>query len=500
MQNHLTMSKNLQSAVLMILFAGKNWIFDNESGTLEDVFSLDEKMFEVKNRHLNEMQCKSLCAMIEAISQRKTADTCYKVLEGKSKDGWSAGRDTLKIWFTKQRISYKMAQRIDQVWESLGLSPMQLIQDGLEDDNEFPNILDTERAKEDVLIAILGDHANEQLLHGDFWDAATTYSPIGSQSSVGCSSATDTGLSYYNTTINHHAWEHHHKHFKRAQDRLPEKQLNTHVAIKTAIEDVDESCTPRWRGSHMRNNHVAEYEEFLKGVIVTAVAKLRKVLKEKLTVDTDNTPGRKQGAEWARKVKTVSLAAAGDVEEIWALYVQLFETEPEMDNDKLNHLLQFPGGKPVLYAKFRSRTGLCAWDEDASQKFMKENNNMELLSLLWHQCVGVVAIVDKIWMSLRNEGNTPGILIADEVGVRKTALTMGTIAFAIDAYWVQEVAAGRGKPAGVTSSINLSNLCPAPILGESTVLLDGPLRELGGMSAVWLVLGAIVDAQNSQLC
>lgn len=37
---------------------------------------------------------------------------------------------------------------------------------------------------------------------------------------------------------------------------------------------------------------VGEYEEFLKEVVVVAVAKVRKVAKEKVTVKTDDTPGR----------------------------------------------------------------------------------------------------------------------------------------------------------------------------------------------------------------
>ncbi|KAG2122464.1 P-loop containing nucleoside triphosphate hydrolase protein [Suillus bovinus] len=184
--------------------------------------------------------------------------------------------------------------------------------------------------------------------------------------------------------------------------------------------------------------------------------------------DEETKLARKRGAERARKIKTASLVAPGDVEEIWALGAKRSWGDGwrEMDNDKLNHLLQFPGGKPALFAELRSKTGLCAWDADAASTFVRENEDMEPLFLLWHQRVGVAAIVDKIWGSALNEGNTPGILIADEVGVGKTALTMGTIAFVIDAYWVQEVAAGRGKPAGATASINLTNLRPAPILAE----------------------------------
>jgi hypothetical protein len=40
-----------------------------------------------------------------------------------------------------------------------------------------------------------------------------------------------------------------------------------------------------------QNDHVAEYEEFLKEVIVTAVAAERKVPKGKVAVESEDTPG-----------------------------------------------------------------------------------------------------------------------------------------------------------------------------------------------------------------
>lgn len=148
----------------------------------------------------------------------------------------------------------------------------------------------------------------------------------------------------------------------------------------------------------------------------------------------------------------------------------------EVDDKTLNYLLQFPGGKPVLFNQFRSKGGICAWEEKMLKKFVKENDDMEPLSLLWHQRVGVAAIVDKIWLSHETEGDVPGILIADEVGVGKTALTMGTIAFAIGAYWVQEVTAGRGRPVGMTSNININttHVHNAPILSECTSHAKAP--------------------------
>ncbi|KAG1765071.1 hypothetical protein EV702DRAFT_1051138 [Suillus placidus] len=171
----ITMSHNLRSAVLMALLAGKEWIFDDKSGMLEDVFGLDEKLFDVPNKWI-------------------TDTSCYKVLEGKSEGGWSTRHDALHVWFQKQKVSNMMSQQIDEVWMNLGVSPIQLIQDGLEEGEEFPNILDAKCAKEDEMLAILGDHALEQPTHGNFWDAVTT--------------------------IHHHAWECHHKCFGRAPGHI----------------------------------------------------------------------------------------------------------------------------------------------------------------------------------------------------------------------------------------------------------------------------------------
>ncbi|KAG2360936.1 hypothetical protein BDR07DRAFT_1377635 [Suillus spraguei] len=301
----------------------------------------------------------SILAMVEAIDKRTTSEACYKVLEGKSEGGWSAGRTALKKWFTKQKITRGLRDRIDEVYTNLGVSPMQLIKEGLEEGEIFPNINESDRAKEDVMIAVAGDHALERTPRGQFRDAINS--------------------------INHHAWERHRKRFRRAEKALPIKQLAATTAVKAA--SGHQGCQDPQHGSGLfpeQQDKVAEYEEFLKEVVVVAVAKARKVPKEKVTVETDNTPGRKRGAQRARKVKTASLVAAGDVEEIWALYVQLFETEPgqleavqdeddiensgkaawleasedlgvdgwrEMDNEKLNHLLQFPGGKPALFCR-----------------------------------------------------------------------------------------------------------------------------------------------------
>ncbi|KAG2124352.1 hypothetical protein DEU56DRAFT_759712 [Suillus clintonianus] len=87
-----------------------------------------------------------------------------------------------------------------------------------------------------------------------------------------------------------------------------------------------------------------------------------------------------------------------------------------------------------------------------------ENKDIESLTLLWHQCVGVMAIINKIWSAIKKEGEVPGMLVADEV---------------------QEVTAGRERPNGVMSNINLTNVCPAPILeNEFGDFFNSPLATL----------------------
>jgi hypothetical protein len=101
-----------------------------------------------------------------------------------------------------------------------------------------------------------------------------------------------------------------------------------------------------------------------------------------------------------------------------------------------------------------------------AKEFVPENTDMRELKLLWHQEVGVAAIAAKLWTKEITEEGVPGVLIADEVGVGKTALTMGLMAFIIDAYWVQEAKAGRAKPDGATMDLTSKDVRNAPLLGK----------------------------------
>jgi hypothetical protein len=190
----------------MSLVAGRSWIFNDESNTLKLIYGLGPHLFKVPNPHITDKQRQSLCAMIDVLSHKSTGKEHYEILEGKEVGGWAAGCDALDKWFKRQNVSTLIGQRIDEVWTTLDVSPVQLIHEGLEADEEFPTILDAECAKEDVILVILGDCAFEKNVRGDFCDATTT--------------------------IIHHAWEHHRKWFKLAVKSLPKKKLDAAVAVK----------------------------------------------------------------------------------------------------------------------------------------------------------------------------------------------------------------------------------------------------------------------------
>lgn len=208
------------------------------------------------------------------------------------------------------------------------------------------------------------------------------------------------------------------------------------------------------------------------------------------------------------RVQRIVAAAAGDLEEIWATYVQLFglktarneELQSVLNSEEgaqdawmefadlgvgkfvqyseetLSTLLDFPNGSPTLFAGFRSSSGLCAWNANDAKQFHSGNPDMKPLRLLWHQLVGVASIVDKVFVAEPIKVEPPGVLVADAVGVGKTALTLGLIAFIIDAFYVQEAVAGR-KVAGKLLHSAGTDIKFAPIIGDrfsfrwSTILI-----------------------------
>ncbi|KAJ8586214.1 hypothetical protein M405DRAFT_864785 [Rhizopogon salebrosus TDB-379] len=517
------MSKKLQSGVLLGLLAGKDYIFQDPD-TIHEIYGLGEKMFDVRNKHLTENQRMSLQTMIKAVEATQDMNKKFTIMDTKA-SGWAAGQEALKEWFVKQKVSHSLYTRADEVWKSQDLLPIQLIQESGEDG--FPELRDADSARDDILLEVFGTNALSRNVRGDFRRAIDT--------------------------IMHHSWERHRKMYGRIKNSIAGK-AQTVETLCSNIENAPDGCiTPamvraatnavkryaedmRWFPLDVEmDKGLAEHEAFLKEVVITAVAKVKQVPKEKLTDDkiVEDTTAKTRGAARARRMKNVTLAAAGDVDEIWALYTQYFTIEPtphealsidvgdgdelgrdqwddsddqgvqlfrHLDDDALNRLLRFPEGRPTLFAEYRSKTGKCSWDADAAPRFVKGNDDMQPLALLWHQRVGIASIVDKVWLPQATSLDLPGILIADDVGVGKTGLAMGILAFIMDAYWVQELNAGRMKPGMAPAAVDTSKVKMAPILGNLSISITccrRSFRERASVGGVPVPTGNLHSTQQS---
>ncbi|KAG2059837.1 hypothetical protein BDR06DRAFT_1002927 [Suillus hirtellus] len=437
-----------------------------------------------------------------AIEKAKDIKTRYNILEGKQQTLYRASQDALTIWFKKQHISSTISTKVDAVWKELDLLPIQLIQS--DPDAGFPNVADADMAREDIAIALFGANSVSK--------------------------------------------ERHRKVCRHTEKLLGPRRMATIVACKL-IEDTAKvtpqmlreathhvkmySQSIKWFPLEVEKlQGVSELEQFLKTIVVNTVAKAKGITKEKLvpeTSDPKELSGSAKSRGWthAGKVKNVSLSAAGDINLIWLVYVQLYRTAPTepdppavdlegedrdamwegsndlgidnfrmLDDAALNRLLNFPDGWPALFACFRSLSRKSAWDDSAEKDFVEGNPDMQQLSLLWHQHVGIASIVKKIWRKEEIHLGVPGILLADEVSIGKTAQVMGTIAFMIDQYWAHQIATGKAVSPVVDLDVN--TMCKAPIL--ESIPYFASQAQVPNLPHIIAIPNSLVAQWMSELC
>jgi SNF2 family DNA or RNA helicase len=107
-----------------------------------------------------------------------------------------------------------------------------------------------------------------------------------------------------------------------------------------------------------------------------------------------------------------------------------------LDVKALEFQLGFQHARPLIFNAFRHIDGLNPWDHQ--QHFLAEcQDHLDDIHLHWHQLCAILAIVQKTFPANRDESCT-GVLVADEVGLGKTAVGMGFMAFMANAVMSRE--------------------------------------------------------------
>jgi hypothetical protein len=118
------------------------------------------------------------------------------------------------------------------------------------------------------------------------------------------------------------------------------------------------------------------------------------------------------------------------------------EIEANMDPKQLARALGFKHRLPFSFNLYRHNLGTSLWDNESLFKLHADADQplpqyIEFLKLHWHQLAGVHSIVRSVFLEQPDNSHPTGVLIADEVGLGKTAQSITFIAFMNQILYVQ---------------------------------------------------------------
>ena len=117
------------------------------------------------------------------------------------------------------------------------------------------------------------------------------------------------------------------------------------------------------------------------------------------------------------------------------------EEEAKMTPASLALSLGYRTGLPPSFNVVRDRSGLTPWDKP--DVFSRVNidslpDNLTKLRLHWHQLAGNHSIIRSVLSKVPDSSHVIGVLVADEVGLGKTAQAIAVLAFFMQAVFLQE--------------------------------------------------------------
>jgi TATA-binding protein-associated factor len=102
------------------------------------------------------------------------------------------------------------------------------------------------------------------------------------------------------------------------------------------------------------------------------------------------------------------------------------ELEASMSPDMLSKSLGFKNGIPLLFNPYRHKGGATPWDSPDAFRDVGSDSDVFPSELRWHQLAGTHAILRRL-LSREPSFGLSGILVADEVGLRKTLQALAVL-------------------------------------------------------------------------
>ncbi|THU88715.1 hypothetical protein K435DRAFT_305531 [Dendrothele bispora CBS 962.96] len=148
------------------------------------------------------------------------------------------------------------------------------------------------------------------------------------------------------------------------------------------------------------------------------------------------------------------------------------EEEAKMDPATLSQSLGFKNHLPYQFNSLRHCAGATPWDSpDIFER--PDSNDLTPLRLHWHQEAGVHSILRSVFAETPQTPKCTGMLIADEVGLGKTALCLSTIAALNQLLRLQEMSQPLPPVLRSRQFLNGSNQIPAL---SHVIVVPGTLR------------------------
>lgn len=135
------------------------------------------------------------------------------------------------------------------------------------------------------------------------------------------------------------------------------------------------------------------------------------------------------------------------------------EAEAHVSSVSLALKLGFKAGLPMTFNLFRDRSGISPWDDpDAFADTDPLSPSLSKLRLHWHQFAGVHSIIRSVFTEEACPDHTTGVLVADEVGLGKTAQAIAFFAFLNTTIWLRQT---KRSPQKILSMLFFMSTMPS---------------------------------------